>query len=262
MPTILDEIIAVKRNQVATARRQIPYAVLEAKVAVAKQPREFAKRLNRGGAIQLIAEIKKASPSAGVLRSDFNPAAIARIYEKHGAACLSVLTDTNYFQGSLDHLTEVADSVRLPLLRKDFFIDEYQVLEARAAGADAVLLIAEVLNDRLLAELLEKAKECGMAAIVELHDAENLPRVLASGTELIGINNRDLRHFHTDVEHTLRLRDKIPSNFQVVSESGIFEYAQLSRLEAAGVSAVLVGESLMRAPDIGAAVDRLLGKGV
>jgi indole-3-glycerol phosphate synthase len=254
MTTILDKIVASKRHEVEAARQQQPREELLVHAAAAPPVRDFRTVLATGTSIRLIAEIKKASPSAQVIRAHFDPVAIAQIYQDHGASCLSVLTDAPYFQGDLQHLTGV------PVLRKDFLIDEYQVLEARAAGADAILLIAEILDDTSLSHLLNQAHHLGMAALVELHDAVNLPRVLASGADLIGINNRDLRHFNTDIEHTLRLRDQIPSEVVLVSESGIRTRTDVQRLEAAGVSAILVGESLMRATDIGLAVGRLLGR--
>ena len=258
--TILDEIVASKRDEVAAERRRRPLEELREQAALAPPVRDFRGALAGPGPIRLIAEIKKASPSAQVIRADFDPVAIARIYQEHGARCLSVLTDTPYFQGNLTDLASVRAAVAIPLLRKDFLIDDYQVVEARSAGADAVLLIAEILDDATLARLLEQARSLGMAALVELHDAANLPRVLASGADLVGINNRDLRHFVTDIEHTLRLRDQVPPEVVLVSESGISTRRDVERLEAAGVSAILVGESLMRAPDIGLAVDRLLGR--
>ncbi len=257
--SILDEIVASKRDEIALPRRR-PLEELHAQIALAPPVRDFRGALAGPGPIRLIAEVKKASPSARVMRADFDPVAIARIYQEHGASCLSVLTDAPFFQGNLSHLAAVRAEVKIPVLRKDFLIDEYQVFEARSAGADAVLLIAEILDDATLARLLEQARRLGMAALVELHDAANLPRVLASGADLIGINNRDLRHFATDLEHTLRLRDQIPPEVTVVSESGIRTHKDDERLQEAGVSAVLVGESLMRAPDIGLAVDRLLGR--
>ena len=258
--TILDEIVSSKREEVAAARKTQPLEQLEQRALATPAPHDFRAALARPGAIHLIAEIKKASPSAQVIRADFVPAEIAYTYEKHGASCLSVLTDTPYFQGHLTHLTQVRATARIPVLRKDFLIDDYQVVQARAAGADAVLLIAEILDDRQLAQLLEQAKRWKMAALVEFHDAVQLDRVLASGADLIGINNRDLHSFQTDLEHTLRLRDRIPADVVLVSESGIRERADVQRLEAAGISAILVGESLMRAPDIGLAVDQLLGR--
>ena len=202
--------------------------------------------------------MKKASPSKGVIRADFNPVAIARTYQGHGATCLSVLTDQQYFQGSLAVLRQVRGAVDLPVLRKDFIIDPYQVWEARAAGADAVLLIAECLGDALLEQLHEAILELGMTPLVELYDPANLARVLRVGARLIGINNRDLHSFQVDLEHTLQLRRQIPADRIVVSESGIRSRRDVERLEAAGVQAMLVGETLMARPDVGAAVDELL----
>ena len=260
MRTILDQIVVSKQSEVASARLQRPLDEILAHANSAPVVRDFRAALATSGSIRLIAEIKKASPSAQVIRSDFDPVAIGRTYQKHGASCLSVLTDAPYFHGSLLNLTNVRASVNIPVLRKDFLIDDYQVIEARAAGADAILLIAEILDDVLLDSLLHRARSLGMAVLVEFHDPVNLPRVLAAGADLIGINNRDLNNFHTDLEHTLRLRDQIPPDVVVVSESGIRTRSDVERLEAAGISAVLVGESLMRANDIGLAVERLLGQ--
>ena len=257
--SILDDIIATKRREVAAARRRMPLAEMEHQAAEAPPVRDFRAALTGPGPIQLIAEVKKASPSAGVIRADFDPIAIARTYQAHGAACLSVLTDKPYFQGHLSYLARIRASVAIPLLRKDFLIDEYQVVEARLAGADAVLLIAEVLDDEALARLLARARGLGMAALVEFHEEANLERVLAAGADLVGVNNRDLRRFVTDLELTLRVRDRIPPEVLVVSESGIRTRRDVERLEAAGVSAILVGENLMRAEDIGLAVEMLLG---
>ena len=212
-----------------------------------------------GPPIKLIAEVKKASPSKGVIREDFDPVAIALTYEAHGATCLSVLTDEPYFQGRLDYLTRVRAATRLPVLRKDFIIDRYQLLEARAAGADAVLLIAECLDDCRLRALHNQAIELGMTPLVEFYERENLPRVLEAGASLIGVNNRDLRSFETDLDHTLRMKGEIPADRVVVGESGIRGRADVERLEAAGVQAMLVGETFMARHDIGAAVDELLG---
>ena len=260
MMTILDEIVVSKQTEVAAARQRLPLEELLSQTAAAPPVRNFRAALANGRSIRLIAEIKKASPSAQVIRPQFDPIAIARTYQAHNATCLSVLTDAPYFQGHLEDLMRVRASVDIPLLRKDFLIDDYQVVEARAAGADAILLIAEILDDASLNRLLEQARHLGMSALVEFHDEANLPRVLASGADLIGINNRNLRHFSTDLEHTLRLRDRIPPEVVLVSESGIRTRRDVERLEAAGVSAILVGESLMRASDIGLAVDQLLGK--
>jgi indole-3-glycerol phosphate synthase len=257
--TILDEIVAAKRRELAAAKARFPLAELESHAAEAPPARDFRDNLAGPGPIRLIAEVKKASPSAGVIRPDFDPVGIARAYQAHGASCLSVLTDAPYFQGHLSYLARIRASVVIPLLRKDFLLDEYQVVEARLAGADAILLIAEILTDEELAALLARARGLGMAALVELHDEANIPRVLAAGADLVGINNRDLKRFQTDLEHTLRLRDKIPPEVVLVSESGIRTRDDVQRLEAAGVSAILVGESLMRSPDIGRAVEELLG---
>lgn len=259
MTTMLDEIVQSKRREVDAARRRMPLEELEVQAAEAPPVRDFRAALAGPGPIQLIAEVKKASPSAGIIRADFEPISIARAYQGHGAACLSVLTDVPYFQGHLSYLARIRASVAIPLLRKDFLIDEYQVVEARMAGADAVLLIAEILDDARLAALLARARALGMTALVEFHDAANLPRVLASGADLVGINNRDLHRFATDLDQTLRLRDQIPPEVVLVSESGIRDRRDVERLEAAGVSAVLVGETLMRASDIGQAVEELLG---
>lgn len=257
--SILDKIVETKRREVETARRRMPIGELEAQAEQAPPVRDFRAALAGPGPVHLIAEVKKASPSAGTIRPDFDPIAIARTYQAHGASCLSVLTDAPYFQGHLSYLARIRASVAIPLLRKDFLIDEYQVVEARMAGADAVLLIAEILDDATLSALLARTRSLGMSALVELHDAANLPRVLASGADLVGINNRDLHRFVTDLDHTLRLRDQVPPGVLLVSESGIRTRRDVERLESAGVSAILVGESLMRSPDIGQAVDQLLG---
>jgi len=260
MATILDKIVASKRQEVEAARQKIPARELEARLGNAPAVRDFRAALERPGDIQIIAEVKKASPSAGVLRADFDPIAIARTYEKHGAACISVLTDARYFQGSLENLSAIRTAVQTPLLRKDFILDRHQLLEARLAGADAVLLIAEILDDEKLNELLKEAGELGLQALVELYDARNLSRVVDSGARLIGINNRDLRTFVTRLEHTLELVARVPSDCCLVSESGIRDRRDILRLKEAGVRAVLIGETLMRAPDIGKKLDELLGK--
>src|SRR6202030_2772222 len=223
----------------------------ERRIAHAAPPRDFRAALERGPAIQVIAEVKKASPSAGVLRADFDPVAIAQVYERHGAACISVLTDEPFFQGHLRYLEAIRAAVDRPLLRKDFLLDRYQLLEARAAGADAVLLIAEILGDDELPFLLKQAKELGLQALVELYERANLPRVLDAGARLIGVNNRDLRTFVVRLEHTLELAALMPRDVCLVSESGLRTRADLERLGAAGVRAVLIGETFMRAPDIG-----------
>lgn len=259
MPSILDRIVETKRREIDAARKVAPDAELERRAAAAPPARDFTAAVGRPGAVRVIAEVKKASPSAGVIRADFDPVAIARTYERHGAAAVSVLTDERYFQGSLTYLTAVRAAVGVPCLRKDFVLDRYQLLEARAAGADAALLIAEILPGDRLAALQREATELGLHTLVELHDADQLPRVLDCGARVIGINNRDLRNFTTRLDHTLELLAKIPPDRIVVSESGIRSHADLARLGAAGARAVLVGESLMRAADIGAALDELRG---
>jgi indole-3-glycerol phosphate synthase len=223
--------------------------------------RDFRAALDVPGTVQFIAEVKRASPSAGLIRPDFDPVAIARTYADHGAACISVLTDEPFFQGHLSYLEQVRAVVARPLLRKDFILDPYQLLEARAAGADAVLLIAEILDDESLSTLFRQARNLGMQCLVELYDAENLPRVLGAGARLVGVNNRDLRTFATRLEHTLELAERMPADCCLVSESGIRTRVDVLRLQAAGVRAVLVGETLMRAPDIGARLDELRGAG-
>jgi indole-3-glycerol phosphate synthase len=259
MPTILDRIMETKWAEVAAARAAVPDADLARRVADLPPARDFTAAVGRAGTVNVIAEVKKASPSAGVIRADFDPVAIASAYAAHGAAAISVLTDVDYFQGSLAYLTAVRQAVPVPVLRKDFVLDRYQLLEARAAGADAALLIAECLPEDRLAALQRDATALGLHTLVELHDAEELPRVLDCGATVIGINNRDLRTFTTRLEHTLDLLAKIPADRVVVSESGIRTHADLQRLGAAGAKAVLVGESLMRSPDIGAALDELRG---
>jgi len=259
MPTILDTIVATKREEVARAKTDRPESALRRRLADAPPVRDFLAALSAGPPIRLIAEIKKASPSKGVIRAHFDPVAIARTYEQHGASCISVLTDEPYFQGSLEYLRQVRAAVDLPVLRKDFIIDPYQVVEARAAGADAVLLIAECLNDESLAQLHDAIVDLGMTPLVELYEAANLSRVLKVGARLVGVNNRDLRTFEVDLEHTLRLRQQIPADRVVVGESGIRTRQDVEQLEAAGVQAMLVGESLLARPDVAAAVDELLG---
>jgi indole-3-glycerol phosphate synthase len=260
MPTILDRIVADKLREVAAAKAHVPESNLRESIASAPPVRDFFAALDGRGAIRLIAEVKKASPSKGVIREDFRPVEIAKTYEQHGAACISVLTDEAHFQGSLDYLRQIRAAVSIPVLRKDFVIDAYQVLEARAAGADAVLLIAECLDNHQLQTLHDEIVSLGMTPLVELYEPANLPRVLAIGAKLVGINNRDLRTFEVDLEHTIRMRREIPSDRRVVGESGIRTRADVLRLQEAGVDAMLVGETLMARPDIGAAVVELQGR--
>ena len=259
MYDILERIVHAKRGEIAAAKHNRPLEEVAAKAAEADPPRDFFGALADNPPVRLIAEVKKASPSKGVIREDFDPVEIAKTYEAHGASCISVLTDQEFFQGHLDFLTAVRAAVAIPVLRKDFLVDPYQIYEARAAGADAVLLIAECLEGDLLQELHDLAVELGMTPLVELHQAENVDRVVATGAKLIGINNRDLNTFETDLGHTARLRGRIPADRVVVGESGIGTHEDILKLGAAGVGAVLVGETLTRNPDIGAAVDALLG---
>ncbi len=260
MSTILDKIVATKRQEIAAAKAARPVAELRAAAAAAPPPRDFFAALAAPGPIRLIAEVKKASPSAGTIRADFDPVSIATTYEQHGAACISVLTDEPYFQGKLDYLRQVRANASLPVLRKDFILDPYQLYEARAAGADAVLLIAECLDDCALRSLLNEAVALKMTPLVELYEPENLPRVLDAGATLIGVNNRNLHTFEVDLDHTLRMRKRVPDECVLVGESGIRTRADVLRLQEAGVDAILVGEQLMAQQDIGAAVDALLGR--
>ncbi len=260
MSTILDRITDKKRLEIERAKTFAPLEDLKRAVENAPPVRDFFAAVCRPGEVALIAEVKKASPSKGVIREDFRPVDIARTYEKHGAACISVLTDESFFQGHLEYLKWVKEAVEIPVLRKDFILDPYQVWEARAYGADAVLLIAECLDDAELRSLYALIRELGMTALVELYDPANVGRVVDCGARLIGINNRNLHTFDVDIEHTIRLRRDIPDDRAVVGESGIASHADVERLRQAGVQAMLVGESLMREEDIGAAVDRLLGR--
>ncbi len=259
MTTILDRIVASKRLEIEAAKQRVPEAELQRRLADALPIRDFRAALDRPGSVQVIAEVKRASPSAGLIRADFDPVAIARTYADHGAACISVLTDEPFFKGHLSYLERVRAAVAPPVLRKDFILDRYQLLEARAAGADAVLLIAEILDDTALSLLFREASDLGMQCLVELYDAENLGRVLDIGARLVGVNNRDLRTFVTRLDHTLELAKRVPSDCCLVSESGIRTREDVLRLQEAGVRAVLVGETLMRAADPGAMLDELRG---
>ena len=205
MPTILDKIVTTKREEIAAAKVRRPGAELRAQLADAPPPRDFLAALSKPGPIKLIAEVKKASPSAGLIREDFDPVEIAKTYEAHGASCISVLTDEPYFQGHLDYLSAVKQAVSIPVLRKDFLLDEYQLLEARAAGADAVLLIAECLDTDSLARLHAAACDLGLTPLVELYESANLEAVLAAGAKLVGVNNRNLHTFEVDLGHTLAI---------------------------------------------------------
>ena len=258
--TILDQIVATKRREIEVARAARSEEDLRRQVARhAPPPLDFLAAMRGPGAIRLIAEVKKASPSAGVIRQAFDPVEIAATYQAHGAAAISVLTDAEFFQGSLEYLRSVRAAVGLPLLRKDFILDPYQLLEARAAGADAILLISECLDPSSLKRLLQQATDLGLTSLVESYEADNVQRAIDAGALLLGINNRDLRTFEVDLERTLRIREQVPRTHGLVSESGIRSRHDVERLEAAGVDAILVGERLMREEDIGRAVDTLLG---
>lgn len=257
--TFLQRILETKSLEIQWAKSQVPDHLLRRQAEAGPPVRNFLAPLQQGPPIRLIAELKKASPSKGLLRADYQPAHIARIYQQHGASCLSVLTDKEFFQGTLEDLVQVRNTVPLPVLRKDFILDPYQVWQARAAGADAVLLIAECLDDSLLTQLYQEVLAWGMTPLVELHEPENLQRVLRLEPQLIGINNRNLRTFEVDLEQVLRLRPKIPPNCIVVAESGIRTRQDVLRLQQAGIHAMLVGEAFMSREDIGAAVDELLG---
>jgi indole-3-glycerol phosphate synthase len=259
MSDILERIVATTRHEIERRRSALPLRELEARLPEAPPVRDFRAALERGPGLGIIAEVKKASPSAGVLRADFDPVAIARIYEANGANAISVLTDEPFFRGHLAYLTAIRQAVALPVLRKDFIIDAYQVVEARVAGADAVLLIAEILDGRELPALLRQIQELGMQALAELYDRENLPRVLDAGAKIIGVNNRNLRTFVTSLEQTFELARDIPPDCCLVAESGIRTRADMLRLEAAGVKAALIGETFMRAADIGAKLRELRG---
>jgi indole-3-glycerol phosphate synthase len=260
MSTILDGIVAYKREEIASARARLSESELEKRLAVLPPVRDFRAALEEGPDVQVIAEVKKASPSRGVIRADFDPVAIARTYAANGAACISVLTDERSFQGHLRHLEAIRSTVDVPLLRKEFVLDRYQLLEARLAGADCVLLIAEILPGDELDRLFRAASDLGLQALIELYDADNLPRVLETGARLVGINNRDLRTFAVRLEHTIELAAKVPRGVTLVGESGIRDRGDIDKLRASGVKAVLVGETLMRAVDIGAALRALKGR--
>jgi indole-3-glycerol phosphate synthase len=265
MTDILAQIIADKRVEVATARRATPVDELKAKARDTETPRNFFRAVTRPvNTLRVIAEVKKASPSAGVIRADFDPVATAKAYYENGAAAISCLTDEKYFQGSLSYIQQIKDAVPLPVLRKDFIVDPYQVWEARAAGADAILLIAECLGEAEMIDLLILATELRMTTLVEVHDVDSLLKVRPHigfphpAYTLLGINNRDLKVMKTDLNHSLRLVEMVEDTSILVSESGIRTHDDIKRLAAAGIHRVLVGEHLMRQPDIGKALRELI----
>jgi indole-3-glycerol phosphate synthase len=259
--TILGRILESRRAEVSRRKRIMPETVLRIAAGKADAPRDFGAALARDK-VNVIAEIKKASPSAGVLRREFEPVSLARGFEQAGAAALSVLTEEENFQGVLAHLRDARAAVRLPVLRKDFIVDPWQVWEARAANADSYLLIAAALDDVTLSELLALGRELGMEALVEVHTAGELERVLAAGARILGVNNRNLHTLEVRVETSLDLAGMIPEDCVAVSESGLRSAEDLRKLRAAGFDAFLIGESLMREPDPGAALKRLIAAAV
>ena len=260
---ILDQILETKKKEIAADQILHPLSELKKIVVDADKTRGFAEHLRQTSAAgtAIIAEVKKGSPSKGIIRADFDPVAIARSYERGGASCLSVLTDAHYFYGSLEYLGQIRAQVALPLLRKDFIIDPYQVFQARVAGADAILLIAAALEDTQLQELAELATELELDTLLEVHNGIELERALKLPVDLIGINNRDLQTFVTDLSVTEQLAGKIPQHQLAVAESGIHSRADIERLQQAGAGAFLIGESLMRETDIEGKLGSLLGNG-
>jgi len=260
---ILQRILATKREEIAAARAATPPADMEHRARAAPAPRDFEGALRAAiaaGRAAVIAEVKRASPSKGLLRADFDPAAIARSYEAGGASCLSVLTDRQYFQGEAAHLAAARGACALPVLRKDFVIEPYQVFESRGWGADCILLIAAALEEASMRELESVAHGLGMAVLVEVHDANELEVALRLRTPLVGINNRDLRTFETRLERTLELAPRVSAGRLVVTESGIASRNDVQRLREHGISAFLVGEAFVRAPDPGAALSELFSQ--
>ena len=262
MSDILQRILATKAEEVGAAKARMPLADVDAAARALGRPRDFEGALRAriaAGNAAVIAEIKKASPSKGVLRESFDPAAIASSYERAGAACLSVLTDRQFFQGDPDYLVAARSACALPVLRKEFIVDAYQVAESRALGADAILLIVSALDDGQLVALEDEARSYGLAVLVEVHDAAELDRALRLRTPLIGINNRNLRDFSVSLHTTIGLLDRVPPERIVVTESGILAQRDVAQLRRHGVHAFLVGEAFMRAPDPGKALEALFG---
>ena len=262
MSDILDKIVAVKHQEVAAARKRTSLETMRADAESRVLTRDFVGALKAkiaAGKPAVIAEIKKASPSKGVLREDFIPADIAQSYAEYGAACLSVLTDVQFFQGQVDYLKQARASCQLPVLRKDFMVDPYQIYESRAMGADCILLIAACLDDAQMKDLEAIARSLDMAVLVEVHDGAELKRALKLKTPLIGINNRNLKTFEVTLDTTLSLKAQVPADRLLVTESGILNRDDVLRMGAAGVNAFLVGEAFMRAPDPGEALAALFG---
>ena len=256
MTGILDEIVKYKREFVRGCKEKLPLKEIETRITDTEQTRGFAWAL-RGEGCSLIAEIKTASPSKGIIRDDVNIEDVARIYEESGASCISVLTDKKYFKGSLERLTKIREVTSLPLLRKDFIIDPYQIYEARYAGADAVLLIAACLDDVMIREFIETAALLGLDCLVEVHDSDEMERIRNINTELIGINNRNLKTFKTDLKTTEQLAQFAPQQALLVSESGINSADDVRAVYNMGADAVLVGEAIMREQDMAAKIKEL-----
>lgn len=262
MTNVLSQICDQKRQHIAAAKQKISERELLERCKQQTLPRGFTRALQHkmaAGQVGLIAEVKKASPSKGIIREDFSPAAIAKAYEQGGAACISVLTDVPYFQGHDDYLIEARSAIKLPVLRKDFMLEPYQIIESRALGADCILLIMAELSDVQAAELESTAHELGMNVLIEIHDQEELQRALNLKSKLIGINNRNLKTLDVNLQTTEQLVPLIPKDKLVICESGIFTHADILRMQAVGVHSFLVGESLMRQADITKATQELLG---
>jgi indole-3-glycerol phosphate synthase len=258
-PDLLEAIVAATRKSVETRRTRESAAALEARAARrAPQGAAFQDALARTDRLNVIAECKRRSPSRGVLRRDYDPVAIARSYERAGAAALSVLTEPTFFDGAIEHLAAVRETVRIPLLRKDFIVEQYQLLETIAAGADAVLLIVAALDDRDLSRLHSRAQALGLAALVEVHDTEELDRAIAAGARIIGVNNRNLRTLAVDVRASETIAERIPAGVIAVSESGLKTVADLERMRSLGYHAFLIGERFMASPDPGAVLAEML----
>jgi indole-3-glycerol phosphate synthase len=255
---ILDDIVVAKRAELAVQKQQVSLAQLQDMPLFQATPFPFLDTVRGWPGRAIIAEVKKASPSKGIIRADFQPLSLAQIYAASGAAAISVLTERQFFQGSLDFLRIIREQVALPLLRKDFLFDPYQVYEARAFGASAILLIVAILSNQQLAELSTLARALGLDCLIEVHDEAELQRALACGVRLLGINNRDLRTFRTTIEISERLLRLVPPEVTVVSESGLSHSEQLARLEAQGARAFLIGETFMAAPDPGEPLRALL----
>ncbi|MBN1517230.1 indole-3-glycerol phosphate synthase TrpC [Candidatus Sumerlaeota bacterium] len=249
--TVLDKIVEYKKEFVAACKSAKPLAEVRREAEGAPAPRDMLASLRQGDGVHVIAECKKASPSKGVIRPDYDPAAIARSYAMHGAAAISCLTDEKFFQGSLDHLRAVRAAVDISVMRKEFIIDEYQIYEARAAGADAALLICSILDEAQLRDFTALLRELGMHALVEIYDPAETPMALRHNTGIVGVNNRDLRNFEVDLRHTATVAKEVGDSALLVSESGIFTPEDVAYIHSAGAKAILVGEAFMRAEDPG-----------